>query len=175
MSASANGPLDVSSLPRLRDEDFRPVDPRYLRVALIGRAIAAAIVAVASALLLVVLDGGNGWVLASAMILLGLIAASAAGQVIAVRHLGYQVRDRDVSVRRGVLMRSQETVPFVRVQHVRLRQGLVQRRFGLATVEINSAGPDVHLVGLDAQYAEGIKQLVIDRASASGANIREDD
>ena len=175
MSASANGPLDVSELPRLRDEDFRPVDPRYLRVALIGRAIAAAIVAVGSAVLLVVLDGGNWWVLAPAMILLGLIAASAVRQVIAVRHLGYQLRDRDVSVRRGVLMRSQETVPFVRVQHVRLRQGLVQRRFGLATVEINSAGPDVHLVGLDAENAERIKQLVVDRASAAGANIREDE
>ena len=175
MSASANGPLDVSELPRLRDEDFRPVDPRYLRVALIGRAIAAAIVAVGSAVLLVVLDGGNWWVLAPAMILLGLIAASAVGQVIAVRHLGYQLRDRDVSIRRGVLMRSQETVPFVRVQHVRLRQGLVQRRFGLATVEINSAGPDVHLVGLDAENAERIKQLVVDRASAAGANIREDE
>ncbi len=85
MSASANEPLDVSELPRLRDEDFRPVDPRYLRVALMGRAIAAAIVAVSSAVLLVVLDGGNWWVLASAMILLGLIAASAVGQVIAVR------------------------------------------------------------------------------------------
>ena len=175
MSASANGPLDVSDLPRLRDEDFRPVDPRYLRVALIGRAIAAAIVAVGSAVLLVVLDRGNGWVLASAMILLGLIAASAAGQVIAVRHLGYQLRDRDVSIRRGVLMQSQETVPFVRVQHVRIRQGLVQRRFGLATVEVNSAGPDVHLVGLDAQNAERIKQLVVDRASAAGAKIREDE
>ena len=175
MSASANEPLDVSELPRLRDEDFRPVDPRYLRVALMGRAIAAAIVAVSSAVLLVVLDGGNWWVLASAMILLGLIAASAVGQVIAVRHLGYQLRDRDVSIRRGVLMQSQETVPFVRVQHVRLRQGLVQRRFGLATVEINSAGPDVQLVGLDAENAERIKQLVIDRASAAGANIREDE
>ena len=175
MSASANEPLDVSDLPRLRDEDFRPVDPRYLRVALIGRAIAAAIVAIGSAVLLVVLDGGSWWALASAMILLGLIAASAVGQVIAVRHLGYQLRDRDVSVRRGVFMRSQETVPFVRVQHVRIRQGLVQRRFGLATVEVNSAGPDVHLVGLDAENAERIKQLVVDRASAAGANIREDE
>ncbi len=174
MSASANEPLDVSGLPRLRDEDFRPVDPRYLRAALIGRAIAAAIAVFAAVVLLLVLDRTTWWIVASGTtILIGLIAANAVGKVLAVRHLGYQLRDSDVSVRRGFLVRTQETVPFVRVQHARLRQGPVHRRFGLATVEVNSAGPDIHLVGLAVEDAQRIKQLVLDRASAAGADLRE--
>jgi len=56
------------------------------------------------------------------------------------------------------------TVPFVRVQHARIRQGPVQRRFGLATLEINSAGPDLRIQGLAGDTADRLKALVVERA-----------
>lgn len=170
-----NEPLDVKGLPLLADDNFQPVDPRYLRVALFGRAVFAAVVLLVSVVALVVLDFGTWSIVTSALVVLGLVAASAGGKVVAVRYLGYQLRDRDVSVRRGFLVRHQETIPFVRVQHARLRRGVLERRFGLATVEVNSAGPDLALVGLAADDAERIKQLVLDRAAAAGAHIQEEE
>ena len=84
--------------------------------------------------------------------------------MIEVRHLAYQVREQDVSYRSGVLVKKVATVPFVRVQHARIRQGPLQRRFGLASVEVNSAGPDLMIKGLAADQAEQLKQLVVERA-----------
>jgi membrane protein YdbS with pleckstrin-like domain len=57
-----------------------------------------------------------------------------------------------------------ETVPFVRVQHARISQGPIERSFGLATLEVNSAGPDLHIHGLPADDAERLKIVVVERA-----------
>ena len=76
----------------------------------------------------------------------------------------WQVREHDISYRRGVLVRSVQTLPFVRVQHTRITRSLVQRRFGLSTLHVNTAGPDIAIEGLAADDAERLKALVVERA-----------
>ena len=60
------------------------------------------------------------------------VALSYGLTVLGVRHIGWQVREHDISYRHGVLVRSVQTLPFVRIQHTRITRSLVQRRFGLA-------------------------------------------
>ena len=97
-------------------------------------------------------------------IMLSLTAVTAVLKVLEVRNIGYQVRDHDLSYRSGVLVKTVETVPFVRVQHARISQGPIQRSFGLATLEVNSAGPDLQIHGLPAEDAERLKVVVVERA-----------
>lgn len=159
-----NNPVNVAELPVLVDAAFVPVHPNYLRVSLVGIGLAAVAVVVAGAVTASLVPR-RGWipVLVTAGLLV-LLAASAVLKILAVRYMAYQVRDHDLSFRQGVVVKRVSTVPFVRVQHARVRSGPVQRRFGLATLEVNSAGPDLRIEGLASDEAERLKALVVERA-----------
>jgi len=157
----SNPPIDLAGVPQLDDADFVPLDPAYLRVALIGHSIFAAIVLIAG----VVLSFLVGWiplvVMAGILVLVGL---SAAHSIVNVRNIAWQVRQHDLSYRSGVLVRTVETLPFVRIQHARISRGPIERRFGLAKLHINSAGPDLSIAGLASDDADRLKRLVVERA-----------
>lgn len=165
-----NEPVPADDLPRLDDANFVAVDPNLLRVSMIGRAIFAGVVVVAGVVIAVIVPSRSWIPLAVMAGVLLLTAASAALRIVEVRNIAYQVRTHDLSYRSGVLIKTVSTVPFVRVQHARIRQGPVQRRFGIATLEVNSAGPDVHIHGLAIETANRLKALVVERAG----DLRED-
>jgi len=159
-----NERVDAESLPRLRDEYFVPVHPNYLRSRLITAAVVAGIVVVGGGALAVVVSADVGVVLAGMLLVLGLIGAYAAASIVSVRRIAYVVRDHDLSYRSGVLITKVSTIPFVRVQHARIAQGPIQRMFSIATLEVNSAGPDLAIRGLSDDVAERLKALVVERA-----------
>lgn len=162
--AFSNDPIDVSTIPRLLDEDFSPVDPKYLTVSLIGYGIWAVAVIVVCSVLATVLPNNNWIPLAVLAGLLFLTALSVIGTILGVKNIGYQVREHDISYRHGVLTKTVSTVPFVRVQHARVTQGPVERLFSLAKLAVNSAGPDLHISGLAFDEAERLRALVVERA-----------
>lgn len=159
----SNSPVDVSGLPHLADENFVSLDRNYLRVSLIGNAIFATIAIVACAIVATRVE--RVWIpLVVLVVLLALSALSAGLRAVEVRNMGYQVRQHDISYRRGVIGRSTVTLPFVRVQHARLNRGFIERQFGLATVHVNTAGSSLTIPGLRVDDAERIKALVVERA-----------
>lgn len=162
----SNQPVDLATIPRLSDEDFVPVAPNFLRVSLIGRAVfAVVVVAIAIAVLIFVGDEVDRLIVGGiAGALLLLTAISVLLKIVEVRNIAYQVREHDLSYRNGVLIRRVQTVPFVRVQHARLVQGPIQRIFKIATLRINSAGPDIAIAGLSSDDASRLRGLVVERA-----------
>lgn len=158
-----NEPLDVGALPHIGAGAFEPLDPAYLRMRMTAAAAAGIVIAIAA---LVVAGLSSSWIVAMAgAMVLGLVAIVAVAVRIEVRHMGYLVREQDVSLRSGVLTRAVATVPFARVQHVAIHRGPLDRRFGLATLQLRTAGGSISIPGLRAELAEKLKQLVADRAS----------
>ena len=159
----SNAPIDLAGVPQLDDADFVPLDPAHLRVALIGHAIFATIALIAG----IVVATLTNWI---ALVVMGavlvLVALSAVHSVVEVRNIAWQVREHDLSYRSGVIVRTVQTLPFVRIQHARISRGPVERRFGLAKLHINSAGPDLSIAGLSAADADRLKALVVERAGA---------
>ena len=88
----------------------------------------------------------------------------AVGRTLEVRHIAYLVRDNDISYRSGVIGRRVETMPFVRVQHARVMRGPIDRAFGLAKLQVSTAGPNLMIPGLPATDADRIKELIVSRA-----------
>ena len=68
----------------------------------------------------------------------------------AVRSWGYAERDDDLLVTSGVLFRQLVVVPYGRMQFVDVTAGPLDRRFGLATVQLHtaSAATDAQIPGL---------------------------
>jgi uncharacterized protein len=56
------------------------------------------------------------------------------------RHLRYRVDDVGIVVRFGVIWRTQAGLPRIRIQHTDVSQGPIQRRYGVATLKLYTAG-----------------------------------
>ena len=78
----------------------------------------------------------------------------------AYAHTFYRIDDRGIEIRRGVYWRAVINVPRSRVQHIDVTQGPIDRRFGLGTLVIYTAGTNhakVELGGLEHDRALRIR------------------
>ena len=57
-----------------------------------------------------------------------------------VKALGYLENRDDLLLRRGILFRHQVAVPYGRIQYVDIRQGPLQRAYGITQIVITTAG-----------------------------------
>jgi membrane protein YdbS with pleckstrin-like domain len=64
------------------------------------------------------------------------------------RAWGYEMGDDELHVQHGLFTRVRTVVPFGRVQHIDVTQGPLERRFGLGTLVLHTAGTRSSEVGL---------------------------
>lgn len=79
------------------------------------------------------------------------------------RRWGYREGADEFEIRRGMFIRVRTIVPFGRVQHIDVAQGPVQRRFGLATLILHTAGTQgaaVPLPGILHGEAEAMRDRI---------------
>ncbi len=167
-----NAPISSDGLPHVDDHPFEPLDPTYARVRSVAAGVAAAIVALVAVVGSVLLSSTAPLIAGAAMMIL--VAAIGIAQRAETNHMGYLVREQDVSFCSGVIGRSVATAAYARVQHVSLEQGPIDRRFGLAAVQLRTAGGSIAIPGLRHDVAERLKELVADR-SATLARSEVDD
>jgi uncharacterized protein len=80
------------------------------------------------------------------------------------RHLRYQIDATGIVVRSGVLWRSEAALPRVRIQHTDVTQGPLQRRYGVATLKLYTAGSrftEIQLPGLAHSDALALRDSLI--------------
>lgn len=77
--------------------------------------------------------------------------------------MGYQATDTDLLVRRGVMWRRLDVVPFGRIQFVDVQEGPLARYFGIATCALRtaSAATDARIPGLPAEEASRLRELLV--------------
>jgi membrane protein YdbS with pleckstrin-like domain len=100
--------------------------------------------------------------LSVAVPLLALIALSAAPQRIYAR-LGYRLTDRLLQSVRGWLFHVDTLVPFVRVQHIDVTRGPLDKLFGTASLVVHTAGTHNSIVivnGLAPGTASQIRDTI---------------
>lgn len=76
------------------------------------------------------------------------------------RSWGFQLREKDLFVQRGVLSRAASVIPHRRIQHVDTRRDLLERRLGLARVVVYTAGirgAEITIPGLRVAEAESLR------------------
>ena len=90
-----------------------------------------------------------------------------------VRSWGYAERADDLLVTRGVLRRQLVVVPYGRMQFVDVTAGPLDRRFGLATVQLHTAAAatDATIPGLVPTEAARLRDRLAARGEATAAGI----
>lgn len=79
-----------------------------------------------------------------------------------VRALGFAITDTDFLVRRGILFRRLDIVPYGRIQFVDISEGPVARRLGIAEIQLHTAAAstDAKLDGLPADQAAELRDML---------------
>ncbi len=151
-----------------------PFDPRIIPF---DRAVGAIVTAVVGFLLFVALVVGlagtpTSWWGRGALVVIWIAVTTLCGwwlhrwPEIAYRYASYRVDDNGIEIRDGVLWRKVTNVPRSRVQHTDVSQGPLQRKYGLGTLVIHTAGTDhatVELRGLDHGRALAIRDHLLPR------------
>ena len=83
----------------------------------------------------------------------------------------YVVRDEDLLIARGVLVRAITAIPASRIQHVDVRQGPLEQWLGLARIQIHTAsgvGADGVIPGLNLDDAEALRDQLVQVSGDGG-------
>lgn len=104
------------------------------------------------------------WLLPVAVVLIGLAVIAVAPERI-YRRLRYGLTDRLLQVVRGWLFHTDTVVPLVRVQHIDVVRGPLDKMFGTANLVVHTAGTHNSIVT--------VRGLAPDRAAAMRDVIRE--
>jgi len=93
-------------------------------------------------------------------VVLVVLIASVVGPLVAYERWRFALRDADLWIRRGILIRSVSVIPYRRLQFVDTEQGPIARIFGLAELVVHTAAPGTsgRVPGLDADEAEALRE-----------------
>ncbi len=168
VSQPSAGTADRPARPQLRDEDFRPLERKLVTLRTVFAFIPFGIMFL-SGLVLAVAIGEARWLGGLiALAALVLFIANAVAIRLSYRFWGYAVRQHDLTVRKGVILRSVISVPFNRVQHAAVQSGPIERALGLSTIKVftaGGAGADLSIEGLSTETAEQLKNHILHSVS----------
>lgn len=85
----------------------------------------------------------------------------------------YAERADDLLIQRGVLWREETVVPYGRMQLVEVESGPLQRKFGLASLQLHTAtaATDATIPGLDPAEAERLRDRLTELGEARSAGL----
>jgi membrane protein YdbS with pleckstrin-like domain len=87
------------------------------------------------------------------------------------RSWGYRVDERVLETRSGLMFQVTRLLPLIRLQHVDLHRGPLERAFGLASLMLHTAGTNeaaIRIPGLDAAEAARLRDHLVEVGGGDG-------
>ncbi|MFN4286251.1 MAG: PH domain-containing protein [Lacibacter sp.] len=164
----SNLPLSWHDLPRHENLQLQPVAPSFLNVLYLQRGLW-------TLLLLALATGVFFWEpqlqqpLFYAGMALGIAVQLGVGLFLSrkrFQNMGFALRTHDLVYRNGWLFEKLHVVPLVKVQHCQVKKGPLERRYGLSTLRVYTAGvsgADLVLEGLTDSQALQLKDWLLQK------------
>lgn len=170
MENFSNSVIIPENLPEIKQESFNLLDKKYLKILLL-RTLLFALLLIGGLIGFLIISEEElpGFVLPVLISFISiLILYSTLIAVLGFRRKGYLVREKDVSFKKGVILYKQTSVPFNRIQHVEVNQGILAKFFKLSSVKIYTAGgtaSDLSIPGLPVETAHNLKAFLSEKIS----------
>lgn len=164
MEHFTNETIDTAQLPRYEAVTLTPLHPNYWYVALLNLSFIFLIIGIALAVVWYNSAEFEGYGIHLIVSFLLFVVVGNGINFISFKKKAYAFRNHDVIFRNGIIATNTMVIPYNRVQHVALHEGIISRYFGLAKVEIFTAGgssSDIEIPGIAKEEAENIKQLLM--------------
>lgn len=111
------------------------------------------------------------WPLAPALVIIGGIVLTWWWPTLSYRHLRFGVDETGIAIESGVIWRSRIALPRVRIQHTDVSQGPLERRYGIGTLKMYTAGSrhtQIELPGLRHEDAIALRDALLAEGAGSG-------
>lgn len=169
-----NAEIDLAALPAFEAVTLRPITQTYRRLLRVEWLITTLVLAIGTILLIVFfpnLKTDYKWIgLVAAYVVL--MAMYYFLQEKAFFYKAFAVREHDVIYQRGWLVRKIKFCPYSRIQNCSLQSGPLERKYGLASLMLYTAGSqgaDLRIPGLQKEEAEQLRHFILSRIN--GTNV----
>lgn len=166
-----NQVLEDFTVPNIENVPFKSIEKKYLRVVVVNYIFLLLLLFSSVGLAVFLFHVPLSEVLFGGIVLLLflLLTASFIVSVLSFSKRKYALRTRDISYKKGLFTTTLTTVPFVRVQHIDVKQGFFSRKLNLANLEVYTAGEsggDLTIKGLKYQDANSIREYIMSKIDA---------
>lgn len=168
MTDFTNHKVDLDLLPKYQEVTFLPIHKNYWNVIIINLFITILIMLAATCVSFIFMStsdeiglGVYGFILAIELVFIGFLIWS---NRLAFKKRGYAVREKDLVYRSGILSTTTVIIPYNRIQHIAVNEGVFSRMYGLATVEVFTAGgssSDLSIAGIEKEQAHRLKEFLM--------------
>jgi membrane protein YdbS with pleckstrin-like domain len=161
-----NSTVSFDALPKFESVPFQPLNKNYLNVVYLSNAIFSVVLAVGLTLFILFNEYVRENVIIWIVLLMGTIALLFWLSTVSFRKKGYALREKDVLFRKGILSTTTTVIPFNRIQHVAMHEGVFSRMYQLSELQVYTAGgssSDLHIPGLPKEEAEQIKSFLLNK------------
>jgi membrane protein YdbS with pleckstrin-like domain len=170
MENFSNSVLLPENLPVIEKEIFNTLDKKYLRIQLIRKSVFT----------IIVIGGMLAFQIFSKAEIPVFVKISVSGIIVLLLlyslllvfwtfpRKGYLLRENDISFQKGLFFYKITSVPFNRIQHVEVSQGILAKAFKISTLKLFTAGgsgSDLSIPGLPEDVAQNLKTFLSDKIS----------
>jgi len=168
-----NPEIAIDDLPDIENLGWQKLHPRFVRKvqvqnALVALAPIAGVTMFSVFLYTPVIQTVLLWVF-----VIGLVLMLVIWPTISVPRRGYAVRDKDIIFRSGVIFQAVTAIPYNRIQHVETSSTPLDRKFGVAALQLFTAGGsggDLKISGLGGDVSERLRIYILHKVGASIEN-----
>jgi len=166
-----NSQIELQNIPKIEDVLLKPISKKYLNIIIINKTILFSVLFIVLFILKLVIDDNEVqavfWYAFFVLVLISI--ANFIISVMGFKKRKYAVREHDVIYSKGLLFHSITTVPIHRIQHIEESRSWLARQFGLAALNIYTAGEsgsDLSIKGLPHDEAKQIKEFISSKVNA---------
>ena len=159
-----NEQVDLSQLPSADNIEYQGIEKGYRTIQTIVSLIFTGVI-ITGLSIIFWFSPAPTWIAAivlSCWILIGVL------QLVFIfkgfKYRGFAIRARDLTYKKGWIFKKRVTVPFKRIQHVDIKQGPIDRKFGLAKLNVYTAGgnaSDLAIPGIKIEDAHQYKSFIL--------------
>ncbi len=159
-----NDTVELNQIPHYQEVDFNSLHSDYVKILRMNAAITLFVgLAISTALFFVFEDFERFYFIGAVLFVFLNIAIF---PLIAYKKKKYAFRQHDAIYSSGLIFKSTHIIPYIRLQHVVIKQGWYAKRLGLAALQLHTAANDnidVTIPGLTLEDAERWKSYLVNR------------
>lgn len=159
-----NNTIELNQIPKYEEVSFTALHKDYVKIVRINMFLTFLIGLGVSCVLFFTIDEVEKYYIIGVVLFLALLLGLF--PLFAYKKKKYAFRQHDALYTSGLIFKSTHIIPYIRLQHVVIKQGWYAKRLGLATLQLHTAANDnvdVSIPGLTLEEAERWKSFLLNR------------